>query len=98
MDFFKDPEFFDFRASLDAEMKRLQGNGIGSKKKQAEVLTEEKENTLWEMGLLGDASSQSLLDSTMASILLCVVVRNIVSCRGIHPKFELVERPGERAY
>ena len=37
VDFLKDPEFSDFRASLDAEMKRIQGDGVGSKKKQAEI-------------------------------------------------------------
>ena len=56
IDFFKDPDFSEFRASLNAEMKRLQGDGIGSKKKLAEVLTREEENKLREMGLLGDAS------------------------------------------
>ena len=33
IDFFKDPEFADFRASLDTEMKRLQSAGVGSIKK-----------------------------------------------------------------
>ena len=85
IDFFKDPDFSEFRASLDAEMKRLKGDGIGSKKKKAEVLTREEENKLSEMGLLGDASPQSLLDtctiwcSTMVSISLYVVGRNTVS-------------------
>ena len=32
IDFFKDPEFADFRSSLDAEMKRLQAAGKGSLK------------------------------------------------------------------
>ena len=31
-DFFRDKEFADFRASLDAGMKNLQSQGIGSKK------------------------------------------------------------------
>ncbi len=30
IDFFSDHEFADFRASLDAEMKRLQSAGVGS--------------------------------------------------------------------
>ncbi len=30
INFFKDHEFADFRASLDAEMKRLQSAGVGS--------------------------------------------------------------------
>ena len=47
IDFFKDPEFADFRGSLDAEMKRLQQLEIGSTKKQAETLTDTKEDSLW---------------------------------------------------
>ena len=43
VDFFQDSEFADFRQSLDAEMKRLQGSGLGSQKKQAEPLTAENE-------------------------------------------------------
>ena len=46
VDFFKDASFADFRLSLDAEMKRLQSNGLGSKRKQAEPLTLEEEEEL----------------------------------------------------
>ena len=38
IDFFKDAEFKSFVASLNAEMKRLQSNGIGSTHKQAEPI------------------------------------------------------------
>lgn len=65
IDFFKDEEFADFRASLDAEMKRLQNQGIGSKKQQTKVLTEDEEELLWQKGLLGDATSHSLLDTIL---------------------------------
>ena len=34
----------EFRASLDAEMKRLQQKGLGSQHKQAEPITEEEED------------------------------------------------------
>ena len=54
IDIFQDPAFSDFRASLDAEMKRLQSQGIGSSKKQVEVITQEEEDMLWQKGLLGD--------------------------------------------
>ena len=53
----------EFRASLEAEMKRLQGQGFGTRKKQAQILTEEDEELLWTEGLLGDSTSQSLLDT-----------------------------------
>ena len=46
-DFLKDPEFANFRTSLDAEMKRLQQLGVGATKKQAEILTELEEEILW---------------------------------------------------
>jgi len=63
IDFFSDSDFVDFKASLDAEMKRLQSEGIGSSKRQAEVLTQEEEELLWQKGLLGDATPQTLLDT-----------------------------------
>ena len=65
IDFFKDPEFSDFHSSLDAEMKRLQSAGVGSVKKQAEPLTLEKEEQLWEKKILGDHSPKTLLNTMM---------------------------------
>ena len=59
IDFFTDPEFIPFRSSLGAEMKRLQSCGKGSTKRQAEPISKD----LWEKGLLGDATPQTLVDS-----------------------------------
>ena len=50
---------------MDAEMKRLQAAGLGSKCKQAEPLTREEVEILWEKGPLGDASPQSLVDTML---------------------------------
>ena len=47
IDIFKDSEFADFRVCLDAEMKRLQKAGLGSKTRKAEPLTVEEEELLW---------------------------------------------------
>ena len=44
-------------------MKRLQAKGLGSNKRHAEPITEQEEDKLWEMGLLGDHSPQVLLDT-----------------------------------
>ena len=63
MAIFKDSAFTEFRASLDAEMKRLQEKGLGSKHKQAQLITEEEEEILWEKGELGDHTPQSLLNT-----------------------------------
>ena len=65
IDFFRDSQYGDFRQSLDAEMKRLQSLGIGSKKKQAEVLTEADEDLLWAKGLLGGKTPKMLLDTVV---------------------------------
>ncbi len=45
------------------EMKRLQSLGHGSNKRQAEILSQDEEEALWEKGLLGDATPQTLLDT-----------------------------------
>ena len=50
IDFFNDTAFADFRMYLDAEVKRLQRKGLGSKKRQAEPLTLEEEELLWNKG------------------------------------------------
>lgn len=60
---FKDSFFAGFRKTLDGEMKRLRSIGLGVTSKQAEPLTVEEENQLWEQGLLGDHSPQTLLEA-----------------------------------
>ena len=42
-------------------MKRLQRKGLGSRKRQAQVLTIENEEKLWKSGLLGDSNPKQLL-------------------------------------
>ena len=63
LDIFKDAVFVRFRTTLDAEMKRLQSQGIGSQKKQAEIITADEEDLLWKEQILGDHSPKSLLDT-----------------------------------
>ena len=52
--FFKEPVYAQFRQILDSEMKRLQGKGLGSSRKQTEPLTEQEEDIPWQKGYLGD--------------------------------------------
>ena len=63
IDFFTDSDFVDLKKSHDAEMKRLQSKGLGSQKRQAEQITQQEEETLWQKGLLGDKDPQTLLDT-----------------------------------
>ena len=101
IDLFTDTEFTDFRAVLDSEMKRLQAQGIGTKKKQAEPLTEEQEEILWEKGLLGDATPQTLLDTIVFMNGLYFALRSGSEHRALRffpPQIEVVEREGEHPY
>ena len=53
MDFFSDAAFANFKKTLDSEMKWLKGNGLG--------LNEEEQ--LWNGGMLGDSSPQTLVNT-----------------------------------
>ena len=44
-------------------MKRLQSKGLGSNKRQAEPLSQQEEEILWQKALLGDITPQTLLDT-----------------------------------
>ncbi|MCG8621989.1 MAG: DUF3504 domain-containing protein [Proteobacteria bacterium] len=46
-------------------MKKLQSAGVGSVKKEAEPLTMEEEEQLWEKKILGDHSPIALLNAMM---------------------------------
>ena len=59
----KDTRFYQFRKVLDAQMKQLHAAGIGSVTKQADPITPTKEAVLWQKKLLGDSSSESLLNT-----------------------------------
>ena len=62
---FKDSSYASFQRTLDGEMKRLRASGLGVKKRQAEPITIEEENTLWEKGVLGESDPQTLLDTVL---------------------------------
>ena len=97
IDFFSDPNFSEFKASLDSEMKRLQQKGAGSQKKQAEILTENEEEMLWSKGFLGDSSPQSLLD-TMVFYNALGDGKEHRQLRSHPCQITLIEHPGEKAY
>ncbi|XP_033741792.1 zinc finger MYM-type protein 2-like [Pecten maximus] len=58
-----DLRFQGFRKTLDARMKDLTSRGIGGRKKEADPISPENENVLWEKEQLGGKSSQSLLNT-----------------------------------
>jgi hypothetical protein len=68
LNFFEDPNFKHFQDSIDAEMKRLTGQGVGANVKQAQALSEADEDKLWTSKLLGDHTASVLL-STMVFLI-----------------------------
>ena len=52
IDFFKEAAYAEFRATLDAELKRLKQAGNGSRKRKAEPLTQEEEELLLVKGIV----------------------------------------------
>ena len=56
-----DDRFLRFRKILDAQMKSLTADGYGVNVKQADPITEEQEEILWNSGVFGDRSSETLL-------------------------------------
>ena len=101
LDFFTETDFTQLKKTLDAEMKRLQSLGLGSQRRQAEPLTTEDEEMLWEKGLLGDATPQTLLDTMVFCNGLYFALRSGREHRQLkmNPcQIELVEPCDDRPY
>ncbi|XP_062597919.1 zinc finger MYM-type protein 2-like [Saccostrea cucullata] len=66
----KDARFHDFRKTLDARMKELASQGIGVSITQADPLTPEQEDVLWEKKLLGAHTSKSYINTEFLTFVL----------------------------
>ena len=71
-----DARFFQARQVLDSEMRRLRGQGLGTKVKKAEPLTNDNEDVLWQKGVLGDHTPQCLLDTLIFYIGMNFALRS----------------------
>ena len=97
---FSDPKFSAFKCTLDAKMKELQASGKYMPKK-AQPITIEHEDILWEKGLLGDHSPQTLIDTLVFYIGMCFALKSGEEhrCLRYHPaQIELVEPVGGTPY
>ena len=101
IDFFTDHEYIPFRSSLDAEMKHYQSCEKGSTKRQAEPISREDEDLMREKGLLGDATPQTLVDTTVFYNGINFALRSGDEHRQLRlnsSQIDLVEKSGERSY
>ena len=77
IDFFSDAQNFrDLKKTLDGEIKRLQGKGLGINSKKAEVIDEDEEEILWSSGILGDDCPQAWLNTIFYMCGLCFALRS----------------------
>jgi hypothetical protein len=60
-----DPEFVTLKNTLDSRMKDLAGQGVRVRHKQAEIITVDEEESLWNTGVLGDKTPQQLGDTVL---------------------------------
>ena len=74
INFFTDKSFNKTREVLDAYMKKLKSTG-NFEKRSSDIITDEMEDRLWEVGVLGDSNPQSLLDSLFYYIGLYFALR-----------------------
>jgi hypothetical protein len=58
--FLNDPRFTQLKNCLDNVMQAVTQKGVGLVKRQASVITQEQENTLWEKGILGTSNPKTL--------------------------------------
>ena len=97
---FDNPSFHDFRSTLDGEMKRLNSTGNYVNKKQAQPITVEQENRLWELGLLGDCDAQTLLNTIVYQVGFFFALRSGNEHRRLRhspSQIHLYEPPGDRS-
>ena len=82
-------------------MKHLNATGNYLNKKQAQPITQEQENRLWELGLLGDHNAQVLLNTIVYQVGYFFALRSGNEHRRLRhspSQIQLHEPPGNRAY
>lgn len=95
LNLFENSCFKKFHDSLDSEMKRLTTLGYGIDVRQAEAFTEEQEEKLWSLKLLGDYSAKVLLDTMVFLIGRNFALRSGKEHRNLRfEQFTLIEASG----
>ena len=99
VDYFNDSAFAGFRKTLDGEMKKLRSQGLGTDIRQAEPISAEEEELLWQCGALGGQNPQSLVDSMLYMCGLYFALRSGQEDKNLQlSQIKLFEPVGGRAY
>ena len=99
LDIYKDPCFEFFRRCFDSVLKELHSNGIGARKKQADVISSDTEEELWIRGCLGEDKPQQLLDTMIYCLGLNLALRSGKEHRDLRADMlEVIECPASQPY
>ena len=63
--FLDDPEFSQIRNCLDNHIKELSRDGVVQPRNQADVITVEQENDMWNHGILGLSNPKQLVETLL---------------------------------
>ena len=84
---------------LDSKLEDLHSRGISTTKKQAEVISNELEELLWEKNILGDDTPEKLLYTLVYCFGLQFALCSGKEHRKIRPDMlEVIESRGSRPY
>ena len=73
--FIDDAQFKTIKLVLDAELKQVRSRGIGSTKKQAEIISVKAEDDMWTGNILGDSTPHQLLHTMIYVLGVNLVLR-----------------------
>ena len=79
-------DFGNFRVTLDAEMKRLHGLGLGTSSKQAEPITPDEEALLWTSQQFGTHCAMALINTVYYYNCKVFGLRSTETCSVINIK------------
>ena len=80
----KGPEFEDVRIALDNVMKERTAANIGIVKRQAGLVTEDIENSMWQQGILGEDTPEKLRNTVLFLLGLNVTLRAVDEHYNLH--------------
>ena len=68
--------FQSFHKTLDALFNHLHSDGVGRQVKKAEIITPDKEQMLWDSGVLNTSTPKGLLSTSVERCSACEVGRS----------------------